>query len=198
VKRVALAGGIGAGKTVLSERLVSRGYPVIDADVVARHVVQQGRPAWTALRDAFGSAVLTSSGELDRKFVADVVFHDASALRRLNHITHGYIGRDIVRELNATDADVVFVALPLFRPEHRDAFQLDEVWALLVDPAIALRRLCEQRGYEEEDARARLAAQPSNEELAPLVDRVLWNNGSLDELFAELDEALADLSVTND
>jgi len=196
VKRVALAGGIGAGKTVLSERLVSLGWPVIDADVIARKVVEKGEPAWTALRDAFGTAVLTPTGELDRKFMADVAFHDASALRRLNHVTHGYIGREIVRELDATDADVVFVALPLYRREHRDAFHLDEVWAVVVDPEVALARLLEQRGFDEDDARARLAAQMSNEERASLADRVLWNNGTRDDLFAQLDAALVDVGAS--
>ena len=195
MKRVALAGGIGAGKTVISERLVSLGWPVIDADVVARRVVEKGQPALRALRDAFGTAVLTASGELDRTFMAEVAFHDASALRRLNHITHGYIGREIVRELDATDADFVFVALPLFRSEHREAFQLDEVWAVLVDPAVALSRLVEQRGFDEDDARARLAAQMGNDERESLSDRVLWNNGTIDELFAQLDGALRELGA---
>jgi len=190
VKRVALAGGIGAGKTILSERLAALGWPVIDADVIARKVVQKGEPAWVALRDAFGTAVLTPAGELDRAFMADVAFHDASALRRLNHVTHGYIGSEIIRELDAADADVVFIALPLYRPEHRDAFRLDEVWAVVVDPEIALARLVEQRGFNEEDARARLAAQMSNEERQALADRVLFNNGSLEEFFAQLDSAL--------
>ena len=190
MKRVALAGGIGAGKTILSERLAALGWPVIDADVIARKVVQKGEPAWVALRDAFGTAVLTPAGELDRAFMADVAFHDASALRRLNHVTHGYIGSEIIRELDAADADVVFIALPLYRPEHRDAFRLDEVWAVVVDPEIALTRLVEQRGFNEEDARARLAAQMCNEERQALADRVLFNNGSLEELFAQLDSAL--------
>jgi len=89
VKTVAIAGGIGAGKSVLAERLTTLGWPVIDADVIARRVVEKGEPAWRALRDAFGTAAMDEDGELDRKFVADIVFHDPSALRRLNHITHG-------------------------------------------------------------------------------------------------------------
>jgi dephospho-CoA kinase len=195
VKRVALAGGIGAGKSAVSGRLASLGWPVIDADAVARDVVQKGEPAWTALRDAFGTAVLTPTGDIDRQFMADVAFHDASALRRLNHITHGYIGNVIIQELDAADADIIFVALPLYRDEHRDAFALDEVWAILADPDIALSRLVEQRGFDEVDARARLDAQMSNEEREALADRVLWNNGTLDELFAQLDVALQELGV---
>lgn len=168
---------------------------MIDADVIARKVVEKGEPAWVALRDAFGTAVLTPTGELDRKFMADVAFHDASALRRLNHITHGYIAKEISRELDDTDADVVFIALPLYRPEHRDTFGLDEVWAVVVDPAIALTRLTEQRGFDEDDARARLAAQMSNEEREAMADRVLVNDGSLEELFAQLDSALTAAGV---
>lgn len=198
MKTVALAGGIGAGKTAVAERLTALGWPVIDADVIARRVVEKGEPAWRALRDAFGSAVLDGDGELDRKFVADVVFHDPSALRRLNHITHGHIGTEIVRELDATRGPAVFVALPLFRSEHRAIFHLDEVWAVQVEPETALKRLCTLRGFSEDDARARLAAQMSNDERELLVDRVLWNEGTLDDLYAQLDAAVTALGVERD
>lgn len=190
MKTVALAGGIGAGKSEASQRLAALGWPVIDADVVARSVVQPGEPAWIALRDAFGTAVLTPEGDIDRKFLAKIVFHDDSALRRLNHITHGYIGTEILQQLGSTDADAVFVALPLFQDEHRDVFALDEVWVVLTNPDIALTRLVGPRGYDEVDARARLAAQMSNEDRERFADRVIWNNGTLDELFAQLDVAL--------
>jgi dephospho-CoA kinase len=93
------------------------------------------------------------------------------------------------------DAHVVFVALPLFRPEHREAFRFDEVWAVVADPEVALSRLLERRGFDEDDARARLSAQMSNAERESLADRVLWNNGSLDELFAQLDAALVDVGA---
>jgi dephospho-CoA kinase len=195
---VALAGGIGAGKTVASEHLVTRGWTVIDADVVARKVVAKGEPAWVALRDAFGSAVLDANGELDRKFVAEIVFHDASALRRINRITHGHIGREIADELDATSGEVVFVAIPLFRPEHREIFHLTAVWSIQVSPATALTRLTKERGYSKDDAQARLASQITNEEREAIVDRVIWNEGTIEELFDEIDRALAELGVEND
>jgi dephospho-CoA kinase len=198
VKTVALAGGIGAGKTAVAERLSSLGWPVIDADVIARRVVAKGEPAWRALRDAFGTAALQADGEIDRKFVADIVFHDPSALRRLNYITHGHIGNEIVRELKTLTGAAVFVALPLFRSEHRALFHLDQVWAVQVEPATALKRLCTLRGYSEDDARARLAAQMSNDERKALVDLVFWNEGTLDDLFAQLDAALVELGVGRD
>jgi dephospho-CoA kinase len=195
VKRVALAGGIGAGKSAVAEHLTTRGWPVVDADVIARRVVEPGKPAWRALRDAFGTAVLNGDGEIDRAFLAEIVFRDASALRRLNHITHRYIGEELAREIDAAEASVVFVAIPLYRVEHRSQLQLDEVWAIEVDPETAVARLVAGRGFSEDDARARLAAQMSNEERGAIVDRVIRNEGSLEELHAKIDEALAALEV---
>jgi dephospho-CoA kinase len=190
VKRIVIAGGIGAGKSVVADRLRDLGFAVVDADDVAHDVTAPGSPTLSTLIDAFGSAVLDGEGALDRAFVADVVFHDRSALRRLNAITHGAIGVEILRRIESADGDAVFAAIPLFRPEHRGAFALDAVWAVQVSPETAVRRLIDGRGFSESDARARLASQITNEERAASVDRVLSNEGTLDELYAELDDAL--------
>ena len=190
VKRIAIAGGIGAGKTTVTDRLAASGWPVIDADVIARVVVEPGRPAWRALRDAFGDAVLGAGGEIDRSFLADVAFHDATALRRLNHITHGPIGEEIARQLDLATGRAVFIAIPLLRAEHRDVLHLDEVWMVLSTPETALARLVATRGYTEEEARARLATQMDNEERLALADRVVWNEGTLADLSAGLDDLL--------
>jgi dephospho-CoA kinase len=196
MKRIVIAGGIGAGKSAVGDRLRSLGFTVVDADDVAHDVTSPGSATLSALVDAFGSAVLDAEGSLDRAFVADVVFHDDSALRRLNAITHGPIGVEIIRRLDAADGDAVFAAIPLFRPEHRAAFSLDDVWSVQVSPETALRRLIDGRGFSEVDARARLANQMSNDERALLVDRVLWNEGTLDELSAEVDAALDEAGLS--
>jgi dephospho-CoA kinase len=190
---VSVAGGIGAGKTAVTDRLSSLGFSVIDADVVARKVVEKGEPAWIALRDAFGTAVLTFEGDIDRKFLAAVVFHDASALRRLNNITHGYIAAEIAAQLSDATGLAVFVALPLYRSEHREAFGFDETWAIQVDPTVAFQRLTSLRGLEAEDALSRLAVQMDNDSRAVIVDRVIWNDGTIDDLYGSLDVALEEL-----
>ena len=193
MRRIALAGGIGAGKSTAQHYLEQRGFPVIDADEVARAVVAPGQPAYAALRDAFGDAILAVDGSLDRAFLAEVVFHDASALARLNAITHPRVGEEILTRLAAAERageSVVFIALPLFRPEHREAFALDSAWAIEVAPEVALARLVESRHLSREDAAARLAAQMTNEERRALVDHVVVNDGSVDELIAQLDSLL--------
>jgi dephospho-CoA kinase len=190
VKKIVIAGGIGAGKSAATDYLGSRGFAVIDADDVARSVTQPGEPAWSALRDAFGDAVLAEDRTLDRAFVAEIVFHDSSALKRLNMITHGAIGAEIVRRMGEVTSSAVFVALPLYRREHRAAFDLDEVWAILASPDLAVSRLVEHRQFSEDDARARLASQITNEERAAMADQVLWNDGSIEELHVQLDAQL--------
>jgi dephospho-CoA kinase len=190
MKRIVLAGGIGSGKTAACERLTALGWPVIDADEIAHEITTPGQPALEALRDAFGDAILKPDGTLDRAFLADVVFNDPTALRRLNAISHGPIGAEILRRLEATKGPAAFVALPLFRPEHRAQLHLDEVWALQVEPATAVRRLVEGRGFNEADAQRRLDIQMSNERRAEIADRVLVNDGTLEELYDQLDVAL--------
>jgi dephospho-CoA kinase len=196
MKRIVIAGGIGAGKSALAERLRDLGFTVVDADDVAHDVTTPGSPTLAALVDAFGSAVLDPEGSLDRAFVADVVFHDASALRRLNAITHGAIGVEMVRRVDSAKGEAVFAAVPLFRAEHRAVFALDAVWSVQVSPETAIRRLIDGRGFSEGDARARLANQMSNDERSALVDQTIWNEGSRDELYAELDRLLHDAGLS--
>ena len=197
MKRIVIAGGIGAGKSAATEYLASRGFSIVDADDVARAVTQPGEPTWSAMRDAFGDAVLQDDQTLDRAFIAEVVFHDSSALKRLNLITHGPIGQEILRRIGEATSSAVFIALPLFREEHRAVLGLDEVWGILASPEVAIARLRKYRDFTEDDARARLATQITNEERATLVDQVLWNDGTVEELHAKLDAQLVRSVLSN-
>ena len=141
-------------------------------------------PSWTPRVDSTARSSPTSSSTTPR------------ALRRLNAITHGPSASRSSAELDAASGDAVFCAVPLYRSEHRSAFALDAVWSVQVSPATAVRRLVDGRGFSEADARARLASQMSNDERARLADRVIWNEGTLDELYAEVDAALDDEGLT--
>jgi len=190
VTRIALIGGIGAGKSTVVDYLRARGFVAVDADEVYRELVDRGQPLLAALVDAFGDAVLTPEGELDRPFLASVVFADPTALTRLDAITHPMVGREMRRQLDAAPGRVVFAAVPLYRPEHRESLALDEVWSVQVAPEIAVERLVEQRAMTEGDARARIASQMSNEQREALVDEVIWNNTDRDALNERVDELL--------
>ncbi len=170
--------------------LRSRGFVAVDADEVYGELVSRGRPLLAVLVDAFGTAVLTREGDLDRPFLASVVFSDHSALTRLDAITHPWVGREMRRQLDAARGRAVFAALPLYRPEHRSSLALDEVWSIQVPPAIAVDRLVEQRAMTEDAARARITSQMSNDAREELADEVIWNNTDRQALGERIDELL--------
>lgn len=190
MRRIAIAGGIGAGKSTVLAHLRARGFDACDADEVYADLTSPGRPLLNVLVDAFGSAILDQDGRLDRAFVASVVFDDPTALRRLNDITHPAVGVEMRRLLDEATGSAAFCAIPLLRAHHRESLALDEVWSVLVTPEIALGRLVAQRGMSESDAARRLASQMGNDERAALADEVIWNNEGREELLARVDELL--------
>jgi dephospho-CoA kinase len=191
MKRIAIAGGIGAGKSLACDFLVKKGFSVIDSDDVAHQIVEPGKPAWQAIRDAFGDSVLQSDQSINREFLAKIIFSNDSARNRLNSITHPAIGIEVLNQIEACTTPAVFIALPLFRAEHRQIFSLDSAWAVLVSPEIAKKRLIDHRGFSENDAQARIDTQVSNEVRSSIVDKVIWNEGTPAELEQGLNEALA-------
>ena len=191
MKRIAIAGGIGAGKSLACDFLVKIGFSVIDSDDVAHQIVEPGKPAWQAIRDAFGDSVLQPDQSINREFLAKIVFSNDSARNRLNSITHPAIGIEVLNQIEACTTPAVFIALPLFRAEHRQIFSLDSAWAVLVSPEIAKLRLIDHRGFSENDAQARIDTQVSNEVRSSIVDKVIWNEGTPAELEQSLNEALA-------
>ena len=196
--QIGIAGGIGSGKSTVTAVLERLGIRVIDTDVIAREVVEPDKPAWQALVDAFGLAVIDDSRSIDRRFLAAVAFPTPSALRRLNRITHGAIGLEVMRQLDESGDGHYAVAVPLFRPEHRTLFRLKEVWATEVEPEVAIERLIELRGFSAEDARNRISSQISNRERREIVDVVLPNNGSIDTLEQHVMSLLAERGVAVD
>ncbi len=191
VFRVAIMGGIGSGKSAVTQYLAAKGAVVVDADEVARDVVQVGEPAWQQLRDAFGDGVLSPDRCLDRAFMAEIAFHDATALRRLNLITHGAIGLRMATLIEqARNSELIAVALPLYREFHREFFGLQEVWCVTAPESVARQRLTGPRGLSSTDAAARLAAQITNGERVLMADVTIDNHGTLDELHDAIDALL--------
>jgi dephospho-CoA kinase len=184
---VGLTGGIGSGKSTVSAMLAERGAVVIDADVVAREVVEPGQPAYAAVVERFGPGVVAADGTLDRAAIAAIVFNDRDALKDLEAITHPAVGARMV-ELMQAQADtenVVVLDVPLL--VEKGTYETAGTIVVDVDPEIAVRRLVEQRGMSEGDARRRMAAQVSREERLAKADFVIPNGGSLEALRSEVD-----------
>jgi len=186
---IGLTGGIGAGKSSVSRLLAERGAVIVDADVIAREVVEPGGPAYQALVDRFGAdGVFDDDGRLDRAALAEIVFNDADTLKDLNGIVHPAVGAVIAERLaeeGQTD-HVVILDVPLLVESGRNNFQA----VLVVDcpPDEALRRAV-ARGLPEDDVRRRMANQVSREERLARADFVVDNSGPESALRAEVDRA---------
>jgi dephospho-CoA kinase len=190
VSTVAIIGGIGCGKSSVTQRLATRGAAIVDADVIAREVVEPGSPSLARLVAAFGDTVLAADGTLDRTALAALAFADPASTARMNEILHPAIGAELVRQVREarSRAPVVVVAIPLFRAEHRDLLGIDRVVCVECPRAVALERLVTQRGLTREDAELRMAAQVPRDDRVALADEVLDNAGGLEQLSKAVDE----------
>jgi len=186
-----LTGGIGSGKSTVSALFAELGARVIDADAITREVQEPGQPVLDAMVDRFGPEILRPDGTLDRQQVADLVFSDPASLADLNAIVHPAVGAEIARrleEVQGTD-DVVLLDVPLLVESGRD-----DLAALIVvdlDPEVAVERLVRYRGFTEADARARMARQAARSERLEKADRVIHNDGSVDDLRGQVSEVYA-------
>lgn len=194
---VGLTGGIGSGKSTVAARLVEHGAVLVDADQIAREVVAPGAPAYEALVERFGPAVLAADGTIDRPALAAVVFSDARALADLNAITHPVVGATMLaRRIGPhPEGAVVICDIPLLRAEHRHLLQLEMVVVVDCPVEVALERLVAQRGMDPDDARSRIAAQISREERTAGADVVIDNSGTLQQLLGATDQLWAQLSA---
>ncbi len=188
---IGLTGGIGSGKSSVSARLAERGAAVIDADAIVRELQGPGTPVLAAMVERFGPQILAADGTLDRQAVADQVFSDDAALADLNAIVHPAVGAEIARrlEVEAATDHVVILDVPLLVESGRS--DLAALIVVDVDPAVAVARLVEHRGFRADDAWARIARQVSREDRLARADLVVDNSGTLAELDAEVDRAWA-------
>ncbi|HEY0248565.1 MAG TPA: dephospho-CoA kinase [Gryllotalpicola sp.] len=190
---VALTGGIASGKSTVSARLAELGAVVVDADKLAREVVEPGQPALEQIAAEFGPGVLHPDGTLNRPALGAIVFRDETARLKLNDITHPAVwgrAKELFTAAEAADPNAVVVYdVPLLveaagdRPLH-----FDRVVVVNASRPERLRRLVQDRGMTQADAEARLGAQATDAERLAVADVVLDNDGTRPELINAVDE----------
>ncbi|HYH03372.1 MAG TPA: dephospho-CoA kinase [Bacillota bacterium] len=184
MKIIGITGGIASGKSTVAQIIREMGYRVLDADQLARQVVEPGRPAYQEVIRTFGSEVLSPDGTLDRKKLAGIVFRDAEQRIKLEQIIHPAVKAAIRQEqerLLQSNGQVLFVEVPLLYEAGWEDF-FDAVWVVSVTPKLQQERLLERDRLTPEEVMQRLAAQWPLSQKIKLADLVIENDGGYLEL----------------
>jgi dephospho-CoA kinase len=191
--KVGLTGGIGSGKSEVARRLARYGALVIDADQLAREVIEPGTEGLAQVVGTFGAGVLAADGTLNRQRLGEIVFADTELLAKLNSIIHPLVGARMRQLEQGADQGAILVEdIPLLTEGGLAGF-FDVVVVVDVSPRTQLDRLLKERQMAREQAEARIAAQATREQRLAIADIVLDNSGSLAELDREVGELWAEL-----
>ncbi|HCL60175.1 MAG TPA: dephospho-CoA kinase [Acinetobacter sp.] len=180
-----LTGGIGSGKSAASQWFESQGIAVVDADIVAREVVDIGQPALQQIREAFGDWVLLEDGSLNRRALREHIFQSPEARKTLENITHPAIRTSIIQQLHAAQSPYAILVSPLlFETNQHELTQ----HTLLIDAAIELQiqRASQRDGQNVEQIQKIIAAQMPREQKRAMADDIVLNDGELEHLYAHL------------
>lgn len=193
--RVGLTGGVASGKSTVSSILAELGAIVIDADQLAREVVEPGTPGLAAVVEAFGPDVLTADGALDRAKVGEIVFNDPDQRRRLEAIVHPLVFERYAELEAAAPADAVVVHdIPLLAESGRHE-DFDAVIVVDAPRQLQIDRMLIERGWTQRDAEGRIGAQATREQRNAIATHLIDNTGTMEQLRARVEEVFDRLSV---
>lgn len=191
MKVIGLTGGIGSGKSTVSRMLRGLGAKIIDADQVAREIVEKGKPALKEIAETFGEDTLLEDGTLDRKKLGSIIFSDEKKRLKLNEITHPRIQEEINEQIerckdeNCTDLIVLDCAL-LFEMKMED--MVDESWLVSLEKETQVKRIMARDELSKDDAEKRINAQMSLEEKASKATRIIDNSSAVNETHKQVME----------
>ncbi len=194
VKRIGITGGIGSGKSEVSKYLISLGYPLIDADLVAREVVEPGEIGLIRIVEAFGTDILNYDHTLNRQKLGELIFNNDILRQQLNDILHPHISQRISQMVDQySDALYVFIDVPLlFETESKSKY--DEVLLVYASPETCLKRIIERDKVNKEFAQKKIQAQMPIDIKRAMADYVITNDDGIDNLHAQIDIYLTELN----
>lgn len=191
IKIIGIAGGIGSGKSTVTDYLRDKGYSVYDADEIAREAVMPGEPALDKLREFFGEGIIENGGTLNRRKLAQITFGQEDKTKKLNEILHKDIDGRIDKYISAYkgEMDTVFISAPLFFEAELER-KCDETWAVIADKEIRIKRAMERDGLPRREVEDRMDRQMSDEVRAEKADHILKNHGTKEELIDQVRQLL--------
>jgi len=189
--KIGLTGGIGAGKSTVSEYLIKKGYKVLDADLIAKELTKKGGKAVHSIVELLGSDVLNSDGSLNRRKIADIVYNDKNLLYEYEKLTTLKVIDILVSKMEelSHDEEIVFADVPLLFEKGMNKL-MDQSWVVISDEDLRIKRVVERDNIPEEIIRDIINNQMAQEEKMRLADEVLDNSNSREELYKQIDRLL--------
>ena len=178
---VALTGGIGCGKSTVTQCFANLDVPVIDADEIARQLTAAGQPLLNKIRKTFGDNVFTADDQLDRSALRKIIFNNPVDKSRLENILHPAIHREMLRQINETMGDYVILSIPLLA-ETVQQYPYDRVLVIDCPEALQISRVIKRDNITTEQAHSIIRQQAGREQRLALADDIIENSGTLDDL----------------
>lgn len=194
---IGLTGSIGTGKSMIANKLRKMNIPVIDADIIAREVVEQGKPAYENIVTTFGKEVLHEDGTLNREKLGSIVFSNEKKRKQLNEIIHPEIRKEMEAQRQALIAKkerCIVLDIPLLFESNR-SYELDKIIVVSTSPETQLKRVLERDQSTKEEALQRINSQIPVEEKERLADAVIDNNGTVEQSKEQLIDILKQWNV---
>ncbi len=182
---VALTGGIASGKTVVSDAFAKLGANIVDTDIIAREIVSAGTAGLKAVVDTFGTQILDQEGNLDRQQMRAIIFTDLTQRKRLENLVHPLIRTEAINQLQASDAQIAILVVPLLIESGEAYGWVDRVLVVDAPESTQIKRLMRRDGISKIQAEAILYSQATREQRLLVADDVLNNDGDLKKLKQE-------------
>lgn len=193
MKIIGLTGGIGSGKSTVTDYLIARGFPVLDADKIAREIVLPGSEMLIQLTSVFGKSILMQDGSLDRKKLGNIVFSDPEKKKILDGLMHTrileLIHDRILQYREETVHKLIFIDAPLLFETGLDK-SVSEIWVIDVDEETRIKRIMERDGLKREDIAMRISNQMTRDEKNKRADVILDNTGNQEALYQQIEQLL--------
>lgn len=196
---IGLTGGIATGKSTVSKILIDKGYSLIDADKIAREVVDINEPAYLKIVDKFGLGILKDDKSIDRKALGRIIFKDEDARDSLNNIIHPYVFKTIKSEIInlSRDKPIIFVDIPLLFEEFQEFEKynivFDEIWLVYLEEEIQINRLIKRDGISKAEALRKIQSQMAIDNKRARASKIIDNSGDTKDLYIQLNKLLVEL-----
>ncbi len=195
-KIIGLTGGISTGKSTVSNIIQKRGIPVIDADIIAREVVQVGNPAYLDIVKEFGNSILNEDFSINRIKLGEIIFNNTESRMKLNRIVHPRVVKEMIKQANnrLDESNVVFLDIPLLIEERlvleKMGLKVDEIWLVYVDEETQVNRLITRDNINTEIAYSKIISQMPIDEKKKFSDVIIDNSGNIEDLNKRVNELL--------